>query len=192
MSGTAHPIAIDVNRNGGESLAASTDAVSVSGSFDLLLRGHSVPAHAHCRIDGDLDAVASIDHSNHYVKPDERLAIPVTVAEIDDPVTGTLSVSIGYGTETVDVEVTAEPAPSPIDVDETLSTPSREPAESTALERVVDDSTIDPATLGVVALGVAALGIGLATTAVVGGVVAVAGLLAVLAGVGVAGFLLVS
>lgn len=195
MSGTE--VTVHVNRGAADALEAASRTLETRESFTLLLRGHEMPAHVHCRLGGDLERIASVGESNYYVEPDAVTAVPVTVNTdaIDRPVDGHLEVLTGYGSESVSIGVTAVPGPPDVDVDESLAEPARSEPEPTALERAVDRFTarsgLDPATIAVFALGIVAVGIAALTTATIGGPVATAGLGIVVVGVLVALFLLI-
>ncbi|SEQ46737.1 DUF7524 family protein [Natrinema salaciae] len=195
MSGTE--VTVHVNRRAADALEVATDALETSESFALHLTGHETPAHVHCRLDGDLERIASVDGSNHYVEPDAVTAVPVTVDTdaVDAPVDGRLEVLTGYGSESVSIAVTVVPGPPGVDVDERLAEPRRPDPDPTPLERILDRvsavSGLDAGALAVLALGVVAVGIAAVTTATIGGPVATAGIAVVVAGLLVALFLLV-
>ncbi|ELY89662.1 DUF7524 family protein [Natrinema altunense] len=194
MSGTE--VAVHVNRGAAEALEATSGTLETSASFSVLLYGHETPAHVHCRLDGDLERIASLGESNYYVEPETVTRVPVTVVAdaIDRPVDGRLEVLTGYGSESVSIAVTVEPGPPGVDVDESLAEPTRSEPEPTAFDRAVDRcsavTAVEPATLVVLALGAVAVGVAGVTTATIGGPVATAGLGIVGGGVLVALFLL--
>ncbi|PCR90741.1 DUF7524 family protein [Natrinema ejinorense] len=195
MSGTE--VTVHVNREAANTLEPAGTALETSESFTLLLEGHETPAHVHCRLDGGLGRIASLDESNYYIEPSTVTPVPVAVntGGIDRPVDGHLEVVTGYGSESVSIDVTVLPGPPNVDVDESLAKPARSEPDPTTLERGLDRVTgasgFEPATLGVLALGVVAIGIAALTTATIGGPVATAGLAIVLVGTVVALFLLV-
>ncbi|ELY74675.1 hypothetical protein C487_14624 [Natrinema pallidum DSM 3751] len=57
MSGTE--VSVHVNRGAAEALEATSGTLETSASFSVLLYGHETPAHVHCRLDGDLERIAS-------------------------------------------------------------------------------------------------------------------------------------
>ncbi|QFU83201.1 DUF7524 family protein [Natronorubrum aibiense] len=172
-------VIVHVNRGAGDSLESAVGHLEVRGSFDLRLQSHGTPAHVHCRLDGDLERIASLPESNYYVDADDELVVLIRVdAEaIDRPVEGTLEVLTGYGSESIAIPVTVKPAPGDVDVDDSLAKPQSTP-EPGLLERVGTGTGIgiEPATLGVVALGLVAVAIAAMTAATIGGPVAMAGL----------------
>ncbi|WP_459884825.1 DUF7524 family protein [Halostagnicola bangensis] len=188
MSGSV--LTLEINREAGESLEASSTMIDTEGSFGILLRGHNVPAHAHCRLEGELSRIASLEQPNYYVEPGEEKAVPVSVPEIDDPIAGTLEVSIGYGAETVAIDIEVVPGPPEVDVDDSLGEPQRPDPEPSALEEFSSVSGFEPATLGVVALAIVALAVAALTAGSIGGPIALVGVLTVAVGVVVAAGLL--
>lgn len=191
-------VTVHVNRGTADALEAGRERLETNDPFTILLQGHETPAHVHCRLDGALERIASVDGSNHYVEPNAVTAVPVAVDAdgIDQPVTGRLEVVTGYGSESVSIAVTVVPGPPNVDIDESLAEPARSEPEPTVLERAVDRFTavgrLDPSTLGVLGLGVVAIAVAVATTATIGGPVAMAGGGIVVLGVVVALFLLIT
>ncbi|WP_226481690.1 DUF7524 family protein [Natrinema amylolyticum] len=194
MSGTE--VTVHVNRGAANALEAASETLETSESFGVLLHGHETPAHVHCRLDDDLDRIASLSETNYYIEPDTVTAVPVAVNAdvIDRPVDGRLEVLAGYGSESVTIDVTVIPGPPDVDVDESLAEPARPEPDPTALERAIDRFTalsgLEPATLVVLALGAVAVSVAALTAATIGGPVATAGMGIVVAGVLVALLLL--
>ncbi|SFB74748.1 hypothetical protein SAMN05444422_101690 [Halobiforma haloterrestris] len=213
---STNEITVHVNRGDSDSLeveatgddtATDTEPASAAASPDpslefegarsgtLILRGHGTPAHVHCRLDGDLARVASIDRPNYYVEPDDVTAVPIALGadvDLEGPIEGRLEVLTGYGSESVAIDVIVRPGPPEIDVDETLAEPSRTEPDPSLVERLAAGSGIDPGTIAVGALGLVAVAIATMTAMTIGGLAAMAGLVAVVVGVVVAGFLLLS
>ncbi|AHF99109.1 hypothetical protein HALLA_09880 [Halostagnicola larsenii XH-48] len=188
MSGTE--LTFEINRDTGESLEANSTTIEAEGSFAVRLRGHNVPAHAHCRLEGDLSRLGSLEQPNYYVEPNEEIVVPISVPDIDEPVSGTLEVSIGYGAEAVQIDVEVVPGPPEVDVDESLSEPHRPEPEPSLTEAFTDATGVDPATLGVVALAGVALAVAALTAGSIGGPIALVGFLIVAIGIVVAAGLL--
>ncbi|MDS0474315.1 hypothetical protein [Natrinema sp. 1APR25-10V2] len=190
-------VTVHVNRGAADELEASSATLETHESFGLRLQGHESPAHVHCRLDGDLERIASVDRSNYYVEPNGVTTVPIAVDAdgIDRPIEGTLEVLTGYGSESISIGVTVVSGPPAVDVDETLAEPARREPDPTTLERAVDRVTsgsgLEPATVAVLALGLVAVGIAAATAATIASPVATAGLGIVVAGVVVAALLLV-
>lgn len=184
MSGTE--LTLQINRDSGESLEADSTAIKAEGSFGIRLRCHNVPAHAHCRLEGDLSRLGSLERSNYYVEPTEEVVVPVSVPDIDEPVSGTLEVSIGYGAEAVRIDIKVVPGPPEVDVDESLGEPHR-PEPGPSLAKMFSRATgVNPATLGVVALAGVALAVAALTAGSIGGPIALVGFLTVAIGIVVA------
>lgn len=189
-------VPVHVNRGSAPLLETDVGTVETCESFDLVLRGHESPSHVHCRLDGDLDRVASIPDSNYYVEPDDVTPVPISVVTdgVETPIEGTLEVVTGYGAESISIDVTVTSGPPQVDVDDSLAKPDRSEPEPTPGERAIDNlaalTGMETATLAVVALGVLTLGIATATAATIGGFVAFGGLAVVIAGIAVGLWLL--
>ncbi len=189
-------VTVHVNRRSANALDPASTALETDGSFRLSLKGHESPAHVHCRLDGDLERIASLAGANYYVEPDHVTSVPVVVDtdRLEQPVDGQLEVLTGYGSESISIDVTVVPGPPDVDVDESLAEPARSEPEPTPLERAIARvaavNELESGTLAVLALGVVALGVGALTAASIGGPVATVGLAIVVAGVVVALFLL--
>ncbi|SDQ35198.1 DUF7524 family protein [Natronobacterium texcoconense] len=195
----SNEVTVHVNRGESDTLELESTPtgdeleLEVSRSFTLTLQGHETPAHVHCRLDGDLSRIASIDHPNYYVGPGDVTSVPVEIEPdgVEDLVEGQLEILTGYGSESVTVDVTVTPGSARIDVDESLAKPSRDESEPTALERLSSVTRIDPGTLAVAALGLVAVAIATMTAATIASPAALVGLVAVAVGVVVAGLLLI-
>ncbi|WP_254523428.1 DUF7524 family protein [Natrinema caseinilyticum] len=190
-------VTVHVNRGNANALEPATDALETDEPFDLRLHGHESPAHVHCRLDGDVERIASLDQSNYYVEPGAVTTVPIAVdAEtIDHSIEGRLEVLTGYGSESVTIGVTVVPGTPDVDVDESLAEPVRRDPDRTAVQRTIDRVPpgigIEPATLGVLALGLVAVVIAAVTAATIASPVATAGLGIVIVGVVAALLLLV-
>lgn len=187
---SGNELTIEINREGGESLEPNSRTIDTEGSFAIRLRGHTVPAHAHCRLEGELSRVGSLEQPNYYVEPDEEVLVPVSVPQVDEPVSGTLEISIGYGAEVARIAVEVVPGPPEVDVDDSLGEPHRPEPEPSLLESISNAVGANPATLGVVALACIALAVAALTAGSIGGPVALVGVLIVAVGIVVAAGLL--
>ncbi|EMA50960.1 DUF7524 family protein [Halococcus thailandensis] len=187
-----------------------------SDSFVVELDNHGEATHVHLRIDDALSEIASIPTSNHYVRPGATVRVPIRVHE-SGPVTGHLTVATAYGSQTEEVEITIEPTAGKqrVEIDESLiertddtvdagptssstrSTGGTTRSRSTGRTRSnagsmsrsssaggLDSSGLLGATAVVILLGIALL--------FVEGVAMYIGAVAVLAGLVVAGYLLLS
>lgn len=178
---------------------------STRGDFRIDLENGDSPVHVHLRFDDALASIVDIAGSNHYLEPNDRLTVDVGVADIDDPVGGTLEVVTGHGSVTESVRVTVDPTvgEEPVRVDSDLSKPGgstrsmgrREETESTrrqttdALER---QSLPDTGTLLVGVFAGVAIVMAITLQLTIQSLVVTAGLVAVLAAVGVAAWILVA
>ena len=92
-----------------------------SDSFVVELDNHGEATHVHLRLDDALSEIASIPTSNHYVRPGATVRVPIRVHE-SGPVTGYLTVATAYGSQTEEVEITIEPTAGKqrVEIDESL------------------------------------------------------------------------
>ena len=189
---SSEEVTVHVGRDGPNTLTASASSLEVigGGTVGLVLDNRGTPVHAHCRLTGDLAAVASLERSNYFVDAGEETYVPIQVPDVGQEVRGTLEVSTGYGANAVSIELTATGSRS-IALDETLGEPRKREPEPSPVDALADGIGLEPATLGVLALGVVAVGVALSTAAVVGGTSAFVGVLVVGVGVLVALWLLV-
>ncbi|WP_435147449.1 DUF7524 family protein [Halobaculum sp. P14] len=122
---SAEPLDVVLNRDRlNEALAP--EAYTASGEFPVVLHNEGEPVHVHLRFSGPLAAVTAVDSTNHYVDGGATRHVHVDVADVDEDVTGTLSLVTGHGAETTDVAVTVTPPPeqqNSVAVDESLSEP---------------------------------------------------------------------
>ncbi|MFC7138876.1 hypothetical protein ACFQMA_03370 [Halosimplex aquaticum] len=186
------PLPVHVNR---EQLHAVEvpDRFETDGSFDIAVINHGQSVHVHLHLDDGLSEIATIEASNHFVDGESQRAVRVTV-DGEGEATGTLKIAAAYGAETryVTVRITEpEETQQTVEVDESLSKPQpREPesgGEGSGLASVVERPEFVVLVLGVVALA-AATGVAL----LVDDVVVVGGALAVLVGVLVAVYIVLT
>lgn len=199
------PLVVHLNGRDLYDVEPVADVHETEGSFDVEFHNHGQPVHVHLRLDEALSRVAGVDGQNHYVEDDSALRVPVTVADDAPPVEGTLTVVTGYGkgTEEVSVSLGESDDEAAVDVDECLDRPEgpADPADDGdatggAVGLPLDRSSLpdlEPrAAVGLVALVVVAVGAAAVAAVAAPGVAVVAGIFAVLAGIGVAGYLLVA
>lgn len=190
-------VSVHVNRGNDNALEPAADVLETDESFDLRLHGHESPAHVHCRLDGGIERIASLDQSNYYVEPGTETIVPIAVdaATVDHSIEGRLEVLTGYGSESVTIAVTVVPGASDVDIDESLAEPAQREPDQTAFERtigrVVPGTGLEPATLAVLALGLVAVVIAAVTAATIASPVVTVGLGIVIVGVVAALLLLV-
>ena len=181
------PLPIHVNREQLHDLEVPP-SYETSGPFDVRLVNHGAPSHVHLHLGDDLSSVATLDANNHYVDGNSERFVGVNVR---DGATGRgkLKVASGYGAKTryVDVVLTeSDVDEQSVQVDESLAKPQPvEPASETELlwERPV---------VPVLGLAGLAMGIAFGGALLVQNFVVAMGAFAVLAGVLVALYFLVS
>jgi hypothetical protein len=120
-------LSVDLNRGALHEVAVG-DSFETARDFLVDLQNHGEAVHVHLHLDDDLSRVARLDATNHYVEGEKRRRVPVSVASVDEPVTGKLKVVTGYGAESAYVDVTVRPErqrKDPVDVDERLAKPPR-------------------------------------------------------------------
>lgn len=176
-------LTVHLNREEPGSIEAP-QAFEATGGFKVYLRNHGAPLHAHVRLDRSLSEVARVATPNRYVEEGATRRVRIEVEEGDRPVEGRLEVVTGYGAETAYVSVTVrdpeevEPA---VSVDEELGRPASPPEPpGIAPERLL---------LGAL-LGVAVL-LAVAAVVLIEEILIAAGVVVVLAGVVLAGYLIV-
>lgn len=105
---------------------------STRGDFRIDLENGDSPVHVHLRFDDTLASVVDIGGTNHYLEPNARLTVDVTVADIDDAITGRLEVVTGHGSVSEAVRLTVDPAvdEDPVSVGADLSEPGGSPRAS--------------------------------------------------------------
>ena len=112
-----------VNRTGIHSLEVP-DAFETEGSFVVDLRNEGEATHVHLHLDDALSEVARLDAGNHYVAGDSNREVRVYVSPGGEPVRGKLKVVTAYGAETRFVDISVEPGRKrSVAVDPELSKP---------------------------------------------------------------------
>ncbi|WP_415381076.1 hypothetical protein [Halosimplex sp. TS25] len=185
---------LPVHVNRGELHAVEVpDRFEADGSFDVAVINHGQSVHVHLHLDDDLSEIATIEASNHFVDGESQRAVRVNVHSAGEA-TGTLKIAAAYGAETryVTVRITEpEETQQTVEVDESLSQPQpREPdsdRESGGIATVVDSPEVVVLVLGALALAAAAV-----LAMVLDDVVIVGGALAVLVGVLVAVYIVLT
>jgi hypothetical protein len=114
-----------INRTAIHSLEVP-ESFDTEGSFVVELRNEGEATHVHLHLDDVLSEVASLDAGNHYVAGDSSREVRVQVSPGGEPIRGKLKVVTAYGAETRYVDVTVEPTrKGSVAVDPGLSKPSR-------------------------------------------------------------------
>ena len=112
-----------INRTGIHSLEVP-DSFETEGSFVVDLRNDGEATHVHLHLDDALSEVARLDAGNHYVAGDSSREVRVHVSPGGESVRGKLKVVTAYGAETRFVDVTVEPERAgSVAVDPELSKP---------------------------------------------------------------------
>ncbi|MFB9824986.1 DUF7524 family protein [Halobaculum roseum] len=109
MSSEAAILGVTLNRDRLNEVTAP-ESFAADGEFAVALRNEGEPVHVHLRFDGPLAAVASVAPPNHYVDEEATRTVRVTVAPVDEAVTGTLEVVVGHGAEATTVPVRVAPS----------------------------------------------------------------------------------
>ncbi|MFC6836028.1 DUF7524 family protein [Halomarina ordinaria] len=184
-------LVVDLNEEGMHSVRVP-EAFTAAGSFEVLLRNHGSATRVHLSLDDALAGVATVDASHHYVTEGDTERATVEVAP-DAATRGRLTVAVAYGATTADVSVEVEPTVSekpPVEVDESLSEPAdgnERPTESlAAVTRGASGG--DTTTVPAVALGGVAVALAAATVTTDGAVAVVLAVLAVVAALAGAGY----
>ena len=112
-----------INRTAIHSLEVP-DSFETEGSFVVDLRNEGEATHVHLHLDDALSEVARLDAGNHYVAGDSGREVRVHVSPGAEPVRGKLKVVTAYGAETRFVDVVVEPGrKGSVAVDPELSKP---------------------------------------------------------------------
>lgn len=191
------PLTVHLNRVRLHSIELPASFESAD-SFVVELDNRGEATHVHLRLGSGLSEIASLPTGNHYVRAGAVTRVPISVHDTG-PVHGTLTVATAYGSETEEVDVTIEPTAGKkrVEIDESLiersggmradtanTTPARPRSRPTAAGT---SSGLDtPLLLG----GAAVLVVAGIVLLFVQGVALFVGALAVLAGLLVAGYLL--
>jgi len=170
-------------------------AFEASESFAILLNNGDAPVHVHLRLDDELSTVASVRANNHFVGADTVRRVNVEVADGPRPVEGQLKIVTGHGAETDYVSVSIvdpEESEETVAVDESLAAPA--PARDRDGDGEGGLGAVD-ADLGanapVVALGLFAVAVAASTAVLADSATVLLGVVAVVASLAAAGFLLV-
>jgi hypothetical protein len=123
-------LSVHLNRGRHRTLEAPASFVA-DGEFDVAFENHGDGSHVHVQLDEALSGVARVRDDSEFVESGAVGHVRVNTREVEEPVTGELTITVGYGTETASVEVRIEPARAGgygIDVDERLAEPQSEPS----------------------------------------------------------------
>ncbi|MBP1985639.1 DUF7524 family protein [Halolamina salifodinae] len=126
--------ALSVHLNRGRPRGIDAPASFVADeSFDVAIENHGDGSHVHVQLDEALSAVARIRDGDAFVGSGATGHVRVDTREVEEPVSGELTISVGYGAETTAVNVRVEPSEAEgyslgVDVDERLAEPQPDPS----------------------------------------------------------------
>lgn len=197
MSATSEsqPLSVVLNRERLNDVIVPAE-FTTEGPFHVRFENEGAPIHVHVRPEGQLADVVSIVESNQYVEREAQQMLPVNVAELDGPVSGTLSVITGHGSETEEVAVTVEPpseSPPPDPTPDERGPSDAEPTQPSPEPRRPEPSDgllADPAELLVAGLAALAVLLAVIVQTTIGSPVVTLGVVAMLAAVAIAVWIL--
>ncbi|WP_232688614.1 DUF7524 family protein [Halobacterium zhouii] len=182
-------LTVHLNRSEPREVAPEAATLETGRSFVLAFENHGGPTHVHLHLDDALDAVARPTGTQVYVEGDSTRRVEVNLLPDHSPVKGYIDISTGYGAEKARVNVTVtdprKDGGADVAIDDSLAEKQTENAESTTSASETAETT-KPVAVAVVGVAVAtalALSVSEGLGLVVGG-------LALLCGVGAAGYLL--
>ncbi|NIB99483.1 hypothetical protein [Halobacterium sp. R2-5] len=180
-------LSVHLNRDHPRDLQPEAASLETDRSFVLVFENHGGPIHVHLQLDDALAAVADVAATQVYVDEGQTRGVEVAIRPDHPPAKGYVELSTGYGAEQARVNVTVtderKDGGPDVAVDESLTekTTPEPDEESLALADVALPA----------AAAVAAVAFALAIALAGSDALAVAvGALAVLGGVGVAGYVL--
>lgn len=151
--------ALTVHLNRGRPRGIDAPASFVAdGAFDVAIENHGEGSHVHVQLDEALSGVARVRDGSEFVGSGATGHVRIDTRQVEEPVSGELTISVGYGAEEAVVEVRVEPSRAAgygIDVDERLAEPQSEPsawppdAETVALLALAGVALLAAATVAV-------------------------------------------
>lgn len=181
-------LTVHLNRDEPREVAPEAAVLETDRSFVLEFVNHGGPIHVHLHLDDALAAVADPGATQVYVEADERRGVELSIPPGHPPAKGFVEIVTGYGKEKARVNVTVtdqrKDGGPDVAVDQSLS--EKTERESDQSPELADFAPPVMAATGVVVLA-AVLAIAVSDSASV-----LIGVLALLAGVGVAGYLLLT
>lgn len=153
-------LTVHLNRQGPRDLDAPA-TFETRRPFDVVLKNHGDGSHVHLELDDALASVARLSTDTVFVDGDVSERVRVDTRPVEDPIEGTLRVAVGYGAEERAIDVTLaqyRENPDQVDVDEDLSTPTRDPE--------ADGGGLDLERVGLVVLAALALLVALWTATI--------------------------
>ncbi|PAU84289.1 hypothetical protein CK500_07630 [Halorubrum salipaludis] len=134
-------LSVELNGDAVHSIRAPA-RFETTGPFAVSLENAGRSTHVHLHFDDDLDRVASVDETNHFVDDESTRHVHVSVGDVAEPVRGKLKIVTGYGSETQYVDLRIEPredtGPDEVAVDEALAKPPERPPELPPSQRAAN------------------------------------------------------
>ncbi|WP_121821546.1 DUF7524 family protein [Halostella salina] len=196
-------LSVHVSEDGLHSVRAEPPSFETEGPFDVELVNHGRAVHVHLNLMEGLERGVTLEATNHFVETDAVQRVSVGVVDGALPASGKLKVVTGYGAETAYVDVAVDEPAAPrtgtaelgegesVAVDETLSEPAEQTQDVGTTGSEISDALRARENAPVAALAGVAVLVAAVTATLVDGVVAALGVGVVLAGVAVAGVLLI-
>lgn len=157
-------LTVHLDRDDARGLAAP-GSFTTRQPFDVVFENHGRGTRVHLHLDDGLARVASLADGNQFVPGESTERVRVDVTNVEEAVTGTLTLSTDYGAKEEHVEVTVAPyldsgvREGGVEVDERLAKPAQEPEAETEFPSL--------STAAFVALSLGALAVAIAVVIVV-------------------------
>lgn len=159
-------LTVHLDRDDARGLAAP-GSFTTRQPFDVVFENHGRGTRVHLHLDDGLARVASLADGNQFVPGESTERVRVDVTNVEEAVTGTLTLSTDYGAKKEHVEVTVAPyldsgvREGGVEVDERLA----EPAQEAKAEAETEFPSLSTAAF--VALSLGALAVAIAVVIVV-------------------------
>lgn len=187
-------LVVHLNRGGVYEIESASPSFETDRSFEIVLYNHGQAVHVHLRLDETLSSVATIEESNRFVDTESTETVAVRVADGRSAVEGSIEIVTGYGsgTEPVDVRIDEprDPNEPTVAVDESLGRP-RPDDDELDVETVAGALLRDERPI-VIAIVLVALLLAAVALVVAPSLPVLLGVLAVVVGVGIATYLVVT
>ncbi|PHQ39200.1 hypothetical protein DJ69_06775 [Halorubrum persicum] len=134
-------LSVELNGDAVHSIRAPA-RFETTGPFAVALENAGRSTHVHLHFDDDLDRVASVTETNHFVDDEATKHVHVSVDDASEPVRGKLKIVTGYGSETRYVDLRLEPpeetVPEEVVVDDAFTKPPERPPEVPPSQRAAN------------------------------------------------------
>lgn len=153
-------LTVHLDRDDDQGLVAP-ESFTARQPFDVMFENQGRGTRVHLHLDDGLARVASLADGNQFVPGDATKRVRVDVANVEEAVTGTLTLSVDYGAKSQDVAVTIEPylededAGSGVDVDERLSKPAPKESDPESPFPSLSNAAFVALSLGALAVAIA-------------------------------------